>query len=57
MVVVVVWGDEEEGEAWVLWKRFLIKIKKNQKKKPDVLLTLFILIFISIGPFFLRDIS
>lgn len=56
MVVVVVWGDEEEGEAWVLWKRFLI-IKKQKQKKPDVLLTLFILIFISIGPFFIRDIS
>lgn len=32
MVVVVVWGDEEEGEAWVLWKRFLIIKKQKQKK-------------------------
>lgn len=31
-MVVVVWGDEEEGEAWVLWKRFLI-IKKTKTKK------------------------
>lgn len=30
--------------------------KKNEKKKNDVLLSLFILIFISIGPFFIRDI-
>lgn len=37
-------------------KALFNKKKTNKQKKTDVLLSLFILIFISIGPFFIRDI-
>lgn len=49
------WGydEDEEGEAWVLLKALF---NKKKKKKRRAFIS-FILIFISIGPFFIRDIS